>query len=169
MAGLKRIIWHWTAGAAYPTANDLSHYHYLIDRHGQVHSGKYPPEANISTSDADGYAAHTLKCNTGSIGVGLCGMIGAVERPFSPGRAPICDLQIDVLVELTARLCRDYKIKVSRETVLSHAEVQPVLGIAQRGKWDIAWLPGDLKARDPIEIGDYLRGLVSKDLSEIQK
>jgi hypothetical protein len=107
------------------------------------------------------YAAHTLNCNTGSIGVAVAAMAGAVERPFNPGKAPITPAQVEGLVKLVRDLCRGYGIPVTRETVLSHAEVQPTLGIKQRGKWDIAWLPGMDAPGDPVKVGDHLRGLIA--------
>ena len=159
MGGLTRVHWHWTAGGGYPSDLDRQHYHYLIDHDGQVRSGRWPAEANIAPKQG-AYAAHTLNANTGAIGIGVCGMAGATERPFSPGRAPMNELQIDALIELTARLCREHGIAVTRRTVLSHAEVQPTLGIKQRGKWDIAWVPGMMSVGDPVRVGDALRARV---------
>lgn len=153
---LKRIILHWTAGAGRPSALDRSHYHFLVDREGGVHNGDYAPEANIRPLRG-AYAAHTLNCNTGSVGIGLCGMVGAVEKPFSAGSAPLTVLQVEAACALARSLCRKYGISVSRETVLTHAEVQPTLGIRQRGKWDICWLPGMESVGDPVQIGDRLR------------
>lgn len=153
---MKRIILHWTAGANTPSDLDRRHYHFLIDGEGKVVAGDHLPEANRSTSDGV-YAAHTRRLNTGSIGVAVCGMAGAVERPFSVGTRPIRDRQIEALAELVADLCETYGISVGRKTVLTHAEVQPTLGVAQRGKWDITWLPGMEGPGDPIQVGDYLR------------
>jgi N-acetyl-anhydromuramyl-L-alanine amidase AmpD len=154
--GLHRIHWHWTAGLHRPNDLERAHYHFMIDRDGRIHHGKHPPEANARIVGS-AYAAHTASANTGAIGVALCGMAGARERPFSPGSHPITELQIDALVEFTAQLCQTYGIHVARRTVLSHAEVQPTLGIAQKAKWDIAWLPGMLAPGDPVQIGDELR------------
>lgn len=154
--GLKRIILHWTAGGGKPSGLDREHYHFLVARDGVVTNGRFTPEANIRPLRG-AYAAHTLNCNTGSIGVGLCGMVGAVERPFSAGAAPLTSTQIDMACELVKGLCKKYGIPVTRETVLTHAEVQPTLGIKQRGKWDISWLPGMAAVGDPVQIGDRLR------------
>lgn len=162
---MKRIIWHWTAGTNKATALDRKHYHFIIEGDGAIVSGNLPPEANLSTRDGE-YAAHTLNCNTGSIGISLAAMAGAVERPFSAGRFPITQDQIDALTRLTARLCVKYRIPVERETVLSHAEVQPTLKIRQRGKWDIAWLPGMTETADPVKVGDFLRGMVAARMPE---
>jgi hypothetical protein len=104
-----------------------------------------------------GYAAHTLNCNSGSIGVSLCGMAGAVESPFSAGKSPITREQWDALAGVLADLCRRYAIPVTPATVLSHAEVQSTLGIKQRGKWDIARLPFDPAVIGARAIGDRFR------------
>ena len=88
-------------------------------------------------------------------------MVGAVERPFRAGPEPITPAQINALVLLTRELALKYKIPVTRETILSHAEVQPTLKIAQRGKWDIAWLPGMAAPGDPVKVGDKLRAMVA--------
>lgn len=161
MNGLNGIVFHWTAGGPKASALDRKHYHFLVQQDGTVVAGNRQPEANISTRDGD-YAAHTMNANTGRIGVAMCGMMGAVERPFVAGPAPINWPQVNALCGLLADLCRRYSIPVARHTVLSHAEVQPTLGIAQRGKWDVAWLPGMTAAADPVMIGDRIRADVLK-------
>jgi len=50
--------------------------------------------------------------------------------------------------------------------VLTHAEVQPTLGVRQRGKWDITWLPGMEAPGDPIDVGDVLRAKISAALGQ---
>jgi hypothetical protein len=159
ITGLSRIILHWTAGGGFPTAEDREHYHFLIDRDGYKADGDLPPEANVSTKDGE-YAAHTLNCNTGSIGISFCGMMGAIERPFSPGPSPLTHAQIDAGCEFIVTLAAKYGIPITPQTVLTHAEVQPTLGIAQRGKWDITWLPGMKAPGNPVEVGNQLRALI---------
>lgn len=156
---MKRIILHWTAGGHTPSNLDLEHYHFVIDGAGKVHKGKWPVDANAKPVKGQ-YAAHTLNCNTGSIGIAVAAMAGAQERPFDAGRAPITPAQVTALVALVRKLSSEYGIAVTRQTVLSHAEVQPTLGIKQRGKWDIAWLPGMTAPGDPVKVGDHLRGLI---------
>lgn len=156
---MKRILLHWTAGSHSPTGLDLSHYHRVIDGAGKVHPGRFPISANLRPQPG-AYAAHTRGCNTGSIGVAVAAMRGAVERPFNAGPSPITPAQVTALVGLCAALAKEYGIPVTRQTILSHAEVQPTLGIAQRGKWDIAWLPGFSGPQDPIKVGDHLRALI---------
>ncbi|TPE42927.1 peptidoglycan recognition protein family protein, partial [Amaricoccus solimangrovi] len=97
------------------------------------------------------------------IGVALCGMVGAVEAPFSPGLHPINELQLRAAAQLVADLCGRYGIPVTPRTVLTHAEVQPTLGIAQRGKWDIARLPWRPDLVGPRPVGDYIRQLVLEE------
>lgn len=157
---MKRIIWHWTAGAHNANGTDKRHYHFIIEGDGTVARGNHPPEANnpiLNPSDISTYAAHTARANTAAIGVAVAAMRGAQERPFDPGPSPITKAQVDALVKLTADLCQRYGITVSRTTTLSHAEVEPTLGIAQRGKWDITWLPGMTGVGNPVAIGDALR------------
>ena len=160
---MKRIIWHWTAGTHKASALDKKHYHFIIEGDGTVVKGDHAPEANETIArpnDSSTYAAHTRNCNTGAIGVAVAAMAGAVERPFKAGRYPITTKQMEALVALTSSLSRAYAIPVTRTTVLSHAEVQPTLGIAQRGKWDIAWLPEMKDVGDPVRVGDRLRTIV---------
>lgn len=155
-SGLHRVIMHWTAGA-YPVLKDeLAHYHILIDKDGRAWPGLLKPESNADVSDGS-YVAHTRALNTGSIGVAVDAMAGAHEVPFDAGSAPITEAQVDALAREVADLCMTYDIPVSKWTVLSHAEVQPTLGVWQRGKWDIKWIPGMDRPGDPVAVGDELR------------
>ena len=161
---MKRIILHWTGGTHTPNSLDLEHYHFIVDGAGKVHTGKFPVSANEAPV-AGRYAAHTLNCNTGSIGVSLAAMAGAVERPFNRGNYPITDPQLEAAVALCGKLAKEYSIPVTRQTILSHAEVQPTLGIQQRGKWDIAWVPGLTAPTDPIKIGDQIRAKIAASMT----
>ena len=77
------------------------------------------------------------------------------------GTEPITALQVDALATLCAKLCAQYEIPVSRYSVLTHAEVQPTLGIRQRWKWDITVLPGMTRPGDPVDVGDRLREMIA--------
>ena len=161
---MKRIIIHWSGGTHVASSVDRAAYHRIIEGDGRVVAGRHPIAANArlaNPNDASTYAAHTARLNTGSIGVALAAMHGAVERPFSAGRFPITEEQVRALAALCADLCRHYGIPVTRETVLTHAEVQPTLGVAQRAKWDITWLPGMSAPGDPLAVGDSLRGRIA--------
>lgn len=166
MSGLHGIVLHWTAGGPAASVLDKEHYHFMVQQDGKVVTGNRTPEDNITCSDGR-YAAHTLNANTGRIGVALCGMVGAVQSPFTPGRSPITWSQIGAACRLVAQLCRKYEIAVTRQTVLTHAEVSPTLGIKQRGKWDIAWLPGMAASGDPVAVGDRLRHDISAALKAL--
>ncbi|MBD9525194.1 N-acetylmuramoyl-L-alanine amidase [Paracoccus sp. PAR01] len=165
--GMERIIMHWSAGTHAVSALDRQHYHYVIDGSGIVVEGDHAIEDNLGPLVSGRYAAHTLNCNTGSIGIALAGMARAVEAPFSSGPWPITEAQLAALVQLCAGLCRRYQIPVKRETVLSHAEVQPTLKIVQRGKWDIAWLPGMTKPGNPVEVGDQIRARIREAMAVV--
>ncbi len=165
-SGLHRIILHWPAGARGVIEEERRHYHLIVGHDLQVYAGHLAPEANADCSDGV-YAAHTRALNTGSIGVALDGMAGAQERPFDPGPAPITWEQIKVMAPLVADLCLTYDIPVSRYSVLTHAEVQPTLGVWQRQKWDITWLPGMSSPGDTIEVGDDLRRRISAELPDL--
>lgn len=156
--GMKRLVVHWTAGAGFPSPEDAEAYHLLIDRVGLPHRGDHAITDNLSTADDD-YAAHTRGLNTGAIGLALCGMAGANEKPFAPGRYPLTAPQWNNALLAAADLCERYGITPSRQSLLMHCEVEPFLGVEQRGKWDVSvlcfdrgrwsdWSPGEeMRAR----------------------
>lgn len=158
---MKRVIVHWTAGAHKASALDRAHYHFLIEDDGQLVRGKPSIVLNDARGAKASYAAHTLNCNTGSIGVSLCCMAGAIESPFKAGTAPMTRTQWDTLPRVVADLCWRYGIVVTPQTVLSHAEVQINLGIKQRGKWDITRLTFDPSIIGAKACGDELRKAVT--------
>jgi N-acetyl-anhydromuramyl-L-alanine amidase AmpD len=153
---MDRIITHWTAGAHTANSTDLAHYHILIEGDGRIVRGSYSIKDNVDTSDGR-YAAHCKNCNTGSIGVSLCCMANATENPFNPGHYPMTSKQWDVLSTVVAELCNTYGIPVGPSTVLTHAEVQGTLGIAQSGKWDYTRLAFDPTTTGARDCGDKLR------------
>lgn len=157
-AQLNRVIVHWTAGAHRASGLDRSHYHILIESGGKLVRGIPSIDKNDARGVKPGYAAHTLNCNSGSIGVSLCCMAGAIERPFKAGSAPMTREQWDALPAVLANLCRRYAIPVTPKSVLSHAEVQGMLGIKQRGKWDISRLAFDPSVMGAKACGDLFRG-----------
>lgn len=162
-SGLHRIHLHWTAGAYGDIALERRHYHLIILEDGKTVMGDLMPEANADTSDGQ-YVAHTRQANSGSIGVALDAMGGAVERPFDTGPYPITEIQLKKMAEEVADLCETYDIPVTKWSVLTHAEIQPTLGIRQRWKWDITWIPGMDKPGDPIKVGDILREMIKAEL-----
>lgn len=139
---------------------DREAYHFLIEGDGGVVRGR-PSIALNSGRVKSGYAAHTLNCNSGSIGVSLCCMAGAQERPFNAGHYPMTRTQWEALVLVVAELCKHYRIKITPRTVLSHAEVESNLGVEQRGKWDFTRLPFEPGTVGARACGDRLRQQVA--------
>lgn len=157
---MKRIVCHWTAGAWKASALDRRHYHFIFEADGAEVRGEFSVAANRRPVKGK-YAAHTLNCNTGSIGLSMACMAGAVENPFDPGRFPMTEAQWRAMVAKAAALCRQYSIPVTPTTVLSHAEVQSNLGIRQRGKWDFTRLPFAPELKGAKACGDRLRADVA--------
>lgn len=164
-SGLHRIHGHWTAGAYGAIKMELRAYNEVIDADGQVYDGQFRPEAQARYQVGKA-ASHTLHANSGAIGIAIDAMAGANERPFKPGSHPITEAQIDALAERMAFFCAQYDIPVSPWSVLTHSEVQPNLGIRQRWKWDINWLPGMDEPAAPNVVGDRLREMVSARLAD---
>ena len=155
---MKRVVLHWTAGAYQPSGDDKAHYHILIDGDRGLHRGTRSIADNVSTADGI-YAAHTRKLNTGSIGVTCCAMAAAKEAPYEPGSAPMTEGQWTRMAEVTADLCRFYKIPVTPKTVVGHGEVPTHLGIDQGGKWDPMVLPWN-RGLTRTQVGNFFRSVV---------
>jgi hypothetical protein len=165
MTGIVRIIAHWSVTKYKCDADSRDHYHFIYEGDGTEVPGHKKPEDNLSTADGI-YAAHTLGCNTGSIGVACAAMFGAVSET-NYGKYPITLVQFRAMCFGIARLCKKYGIPVTPKTVLSHAEVQGTLGIKQRGKWDISVLPfANLKGAKAC--GDAMRTDVAGYLKTLQ-
>lgn len=140
---VSRLIVHWTAGAGFPSPEDKEAYHILLDRVGHVHRGEHSISDNVNTADGD-YAAHTRGLNTGSIGLALCGMAGANQEPFAPGRYPLTAVQWNAALLAAADLCERYRLLPVRDQLLMHCEVERFLGVKQSSKWDVSirsWQP----------------------------
>lgn len=166
-AQMKRIILHWTGGSYVASSLDKACYHFLIEGDLDVIRGRHSIAANnfIAGKTSDDYAAHTKGTNTGSIGVSICSMAGATEKPFKAGKYPLTEEQWQCAAEVIAHLARHYGIAVTDKTVLTHAEVQPNLGIQQNGKWDMNRLPFAPGIIGYKACGDDLRRRVRECLS----
>lgn len=161
-ANMKRIITHWTVGKYKASDFEREHYHFLVEGDGTVVRGDKSILDNVKTNDGV-YAAHTLHCNQGSIGIAACCMFGTNERPFRPGKFPLTETQYVAMATAVAELCRAYEIPVTPQTVLGHGEVQVNLGILQKGKWDPMVLPWNTEL-SPTQVGNYFRSLVTRAL-----
>lgn len=145
---MTRLIIHWTVGNNTPNDTDLLHYHYVVGYEKNTKTlkhfnGTHSIADNVSTNDGK-YAAHTRNLNRGSIGVSICGMVGATEKG-GDGKQPITKEQLEYTAKLVADLCRFYDIPMDRNHVMTHAEVEERLGVKQAGKWDIDRLPWNKK------------------------
>jgi hypothetical protein len=156
---IRRIHWHWNAGAYVPNATDLRAYHLLTTGEGEFVRGIPSIAANSGTLKP-GYSAHTLNANTDAISVALCCMGGARERPLDLGRWPMLERQVEALCLLTRVLSERYEIPISRSTTLSHAEVESTLGVPQRAKWDFTILPFRPDLVGAHAVGDWIRAQI---------
>ena len=156
MTSLKRTITHWTGGGGRANAKDKKHYHGITEFDGNYVEGHEEFHDNIVTSDGD-YAAHTRNLNTGSIGLAMAGMLNATEYPLDFGPSPITRIQFEAHCKKLAELHVRFGIPVTPTTCLTHAEVEPTLGVKQRAKWDITVLKFEPNIRGAIPIGNYMR------------
>ncbi len=165
-AKMDRIISHWSGGTHKANSGDKEHYHFLREGDGTLVRGKWPVTANEKIVKGK-YAAHTLNCNTGSIGHSMCAMggEGVQEEPFKAGQWPLTETQWDATMGDLADLCIAYSIPVTPKTVLTHAEVAANLGIPQRGKWDITRLPFLPNVKGAKAVGDLMRAEVTAELA----
>ena len=151
---MKRVIAHWSVARGRALRISKKHYHFIVEDDGNIVEGIHPVSANLRPRRGK-YAAHTRACNTGSIGIACSAMYGATGVN-NVGNYPITDVQFEAMCKKIAELCKEYNIKVTRKTVLSHAEVERELGKRQRGKWDISVLP-HVGLKGSRTCGDYMR------------
>lgn len=157
MPDIERSITHWTAGAGRAGAKDKKHYHAITEHDGTIVQGTEKVEDNIVTSDGD-YAAHTRNLNSGSGGFAMAGMHNATEIPFDPGPYPINRKQFETHCKMLAAFHVEYGIlPITGENCLTHAEVEPTLGVKQAGKWDLTRLPFEPAIFGAIPVGNYMR------------
>ena len=164
---MKRIHVHWTAGGYTANSTDKNAYHILIQGDATLVRGNKSIAANAAGSGLP-QASHTKNANTGAIGVSICSMMQAVESPFSAGPAPLLLVQWQRMVAVVADLADFYGIPVTPVTILTHAEVQPNLGIQQNAKWDIVRLPFLPAVVGHKAVGDKLRLEVAQVLDGVQ-
>lgn len=156
--GVRGVVWHWTAGANGLIELERNSYNFLTDTKGNLYDGNHTIAEQVAYSVSGNVgASHTRGMNTGWIGISQDAMGGANGWPMNWGSNPITWEGIDAMLEKTMEICQEYKIPPSKWTTLSHAEVQPTLGVQQKNKWDYMVLPGDTGPRDPVIVGDILR------------
>ena len=158
--GIKGIIFHWTAGSKGIIEMERKAYNFLFDNDGNTYDGSSTVAEQAMYDWRKGIgASHTRSMNSGWLGLSLDAMAGAAQaNPVKWGKNPITWTGIDAMLEHAMDICEEYSIPVSKWTTLSHAEVQPTLGVRQKNKWDYVILPGETNAfQDPVKVGDKLR------------
>ena len=130
-----------TAGTNKPCAEDLQHYHFVIDSDGKIHEGKFKPEDNENTLD-NYYAMHTGGGNTGSIGIAFAGMYVPRNADIKTSKYPLTPKQLEAGWKLGAGLCKKYKLNLNDPlTIQTHygfGKRHPKT--ASAGKIDIIYL-----------------------------
>ncbi len=164
---MKRIIIHWTAGGYYPNAAEKNYYHFLIDKDGNVHKGKFSPEANLNCTKGQ-YAPHTGGGNTGSVGVAMCAMAG-FKSIADCGQYPITKPQFEAAMKLCAELALKYSITVNSVNVMTHYE----FGIknpktSSAGKIDVIYIP-PYPWVDKNEVGSFIRSKIKWYMSKVKE
>lgn len=165
-SGITRIHWHWTAGddaitiQPGPNNDEGDHYNDVWDAEGKHFKGGAPAiDQAFYTPDGRG-VSHTLSANTGAIGLSVAAMGDSTSSGnlVSMGKWPLNWVQLDAMLKTTMAYCKEFDVRPSKWTTLSHAEIQPTLGIFQKGKWDIRVLPDNpTKLLDAVIAGDILR------------
>ena len=163
---MNKIIIHWTGGANQPCTADYEAYHFLINKDGIITNGKFSPEDNLNCYDGK-YAKHCGGGNTGSIGIGLCGMYVPNNTPVKKTKYPLTKIQLEKCFCETAKLAKKYKIPVDAKHVMTHYEFglkNP--NTTSRGKIDIIYLSPypELAAN---KIGDFFRNKVKWYLNKV--
>lgn len=156
MTSINKICLHWTAGSNKPCNTDLKAYHYLIDSIGRIYAGTHKPEDNLNCYDGN-YAAHCGGCNTGCLGLSVCGMAG-FNLSKKQTKYPITQVQVESLCCLAAYLSIKYGILIDERTVFTHYEFDSKK-TKPEGKIDITYLPY-LPNLEVIRIGGYLRNKI---------
>ncbi len=158
-----RVHWHWTASTYAVNWDVVKHYNGVFDKYGNKHDGGAPAQQQAAYIPSRVGVSHTYRANTHAVGLSVAAMAGAKVTSWSQGtveqgKYPMTWEGIDAMLEETADLCREYDIRPSPWTTITHAEVQTNIGIKQRGKWDIRVLPDNpRKLLGETEAGNILR------------
>lgn len=157
-SGVVFLRGHWTAGAYGDIDIERRAYNFLIDRQGREIAGYTAPPATTN---------HTRNANGRTISVSMDCMAGAQERPLWWGTAPMTEAQVEGYCRTMARLAKEYDVAIHVATVQTHAEVEPVLGIKQKQKWDVAVLPSMKSPGDPVTVGNVLRARIKNIMEKM--
>lgn len=162
-SGIFRIHWHWAASTYTVNWNVVKHYNGVFDKDGNKHDGGTPPQQQAVYLPGKYGVSHTFNANTGAVGLSVAAMAEAKVTNWGTGvvdqgKYPLTWEGIDGMLKETVKLCREFDIKPSPWTTITHAEVQTNIGIKQKNKWDIRVLPDNpTKLLGEKEAGDMLR------------
>ena len=110
-----KIYLHWTAGRYGDNGVDggglFDDYHISITGQGKLY---------IATEDFAETLAHTWKRNTGAIGVTLC--CGYQSGSYGLGDYPPTAVQIEVMAQVIAKLCKALWLTIDKFHVMTHGE-----------------------------------------------
>ena len=165
-----RCILHWTAGTYESTFHDQERYHALVEWvDGRIRVVAGVPIINnlhsltIESPTYDehptGYAAHTRRMNSWSIGYSICAMWNAT--PEDHGDYPMLPEQVDGLITLCAQTASVFGMPVDEDHFFTHWEAEYIHGIEQQSKWDIIWVP-NAPELDPRDVGPWLRERIAE-------
>ena len=157
--GIQHIYLHWTGGHY---GNNEDAYHLCIDRDGTVY---------LNCKSFLSFKAHTYMHNSGAIGIALlCGydghcwapagkIAGLVDVAFENdhmartdcaiidyGEEPPTQQQIEVMAKIVAILCRELRLPLTDDTVMTHCEIAFIDGYGPGDgdsdmRWDLWFLP----------------------------
>lgn len=140
-----KVYIHWTGGRY---KQDFGDYHSCVHGDGTI----------VKTLDFDVRPSATWRRNSGSIALALDCCYNAT--PDDLGDYPPTDVQIETLAMLVATVCDALDIEITRDNVMTHAEVASLDGYDLYSgdpdcRWDLLYLhPGDEWGSG----GDIIRG-----------
>jgi len=171
---VKKIYLHWTAGRYDQFFND---YHICIDGGGGVHK----------MADFETKLAHTWQRNSNAVGIAMCCCYRATikreepfvkdmtDQPWTPeknrkwvakrflidwGGYPPKECQIIAMAQCVAEICYANNLSVSKETVLTHAEVADMDGYGLHDNDpDLRWDLLRLSTTGNVPGGDVIRNI----------
>ena len=173
---ITRIFLHWTGGHY---GQPYDEYHLCVDKDGQVYG---------HCDDLTEFKEHTWLRNHGSVAISLC--CGEEGRCWLPdncnarttraeyagepnndpdaalirfGPEPPTVQQIEVMAKVTAILCNELGLPITKDTVQTHCEIAFRDGYGPGSsdpymKWDLWFLPDAMKDGALVPGGALLRG-----------
>ncbi len=143
---IEGVVIHWSAGP-YNVVFDAYHYCIVLDeRTGKAHV--------VQTLRQDQLGQHAYMFNHHRIGISFMAMRGCV--PTNPGPCPITPAMLQVGAEFTAEFMAwkqldprlDFRLGGPSCALLSHAEVDKIIGRCEKWDVDLYWAEFKAAVRD---------------------